>query len=159
MSTDIKKAKLLASDDLKEVGNIALEGQKVPQKAKRLQNVLLAAIRSGTNPNDFDAILPGLYRFLTQDCYVDKWKPHKITDTLSSGDNTVGDFIAEQYSKQNKAFAAPTAGISDEIWKMMIAYENNRPIRILPEVQPQNRCVLIVMTPSHLFKSLCGKTN
>ena len=107
----------MTSDDLKEVGNIALEGQKLPQKAERLRNVLLAAIRSGTNPNQFDTILPDLYRFLTQDCYVDKWKPHKISDILSSGDNIVGDFIAEQYSKQNKAFAAPTAGISDEIWK------------------------------------------
>jgi hypothetical protein len=55
---DIKKAKLLTSDDLKEVGNIGLEEQNLPQKAKRLRNVLRAALRSGTNPNQFDAILP-----------------------------------------------------------------------------------------------------
>jgi hypothetical protein len=34
--SDVKKAKLLTSDDLKEIGNIALEGQKMPQKAQRL---------------------------------------------------------------------------------------------------------------------------
>jgi hypothetical protein len=40
----------------------------------------------------------------------------------------VGAFTAEQYSNQNKALAALTAGISDDMRKMMIAYENNRPI-------------------------------
>ena len=100
----------------------------MPQKAQRLRNVLLAAIRSGTNLNQFDTILPDLCRSLTQDCYVDKWKPHKISDILSSDDKIVGDFMAEHYSKQTKAFAALIAGVSDEMRKMMIAYENNRPI-------------------------------
>jgi hypothetical protein len=34
--SDVKKAKLLTSDDIKEIGNIVLEGQKMPQKAERL---------------------------------------------------------------------------------------------------------------------------
>ena len=125
---DIKKSKLLTSDDLKEIGNIALEGQKMPQKAERLRDVLMTALRSGTNPNQFDSILPDVCRFLSQDCYVDKWKPHTINDIVDTGDKIVGAFTAEQYSNQNKSFAALIAGISDDMRKMMIAYENNRPI-------------------------------
>jgi hypothetical protein len=60
LSLTLRKQNFLTSDDLKEVGNIALEGQKMPQKAERLRNVILAALRSGTNPNQFDAILPDL---------------------------------------------------------------------------------------------------
>jgi hypothetical protein len=37
--SDVKKAKLLTSEDLKEIGSIALEGQKMPQKAERLRDV------------------------------------------------------------------------------------------------------------------------
>jgi hypothetical protein len=65
---------------------------------------------------------------LSQDCYVDKWKPHTIPDIVDTGDKIVGAFTAEQYSNQNKAFAALIAGISDDMRKMMIGYENNRPI-------------------------------
>ena len=126
--SDVKKAKLLTSDDFKEIGNIGLEGQKMPQKAQRLRDVMMAAVRSGTNPNQFDSILPDLFRFLSQDCYVDKWKPHTIPDIVDTGDKIVGAFTAEKYSNQNKAFAALIAGISDDMRKMMIAYENNRPI-------------------------------
>jgi hypothetical protein len=61
---------------------------------------------------------------LSQDCYVDKWKLHTIPDIVDTGDKIVG----EKYSNQNKVFAALIAGISDDMRKMMIAYENNRPI-------------------------------
>jgi hypothetical protein len=104
-----------------------------------LRNILLAALRSGINPNQFGAILPDLYRYLSQDCYVDKWKPHKITDILDTGDQIVGDFKAEQYSKQNKAFAALIAGISDDMSKMTVAYENNRPMTRGPTTTTQMR--------------------
>ena len=128
----------------------------MPQKAERLRDVIMTALRSGTNPNQFDSILPDVCRFLSQDCYVDKWKPHTITDIVDTGDKIVGAFTAEQYSNQNKSFAALIACISDDVRKMMIAYENNRPIT---EVQPQHRCVLIVMTRLHLLKLLYGKMN
>jgi hypothetical protein len=39
---DIKKAKLLTFDDFKEIASIAMEGQKMPHKAERLRNVILA---------------------------------------------------------------------------------------------------------------------
>jgi hypothetical protein len=62
--SDVKKAKLSTSDDIKEIGNIALEGQKMPQKTERLRDVVTTALRSGTNPKHFDSILPDLCRFL-----------------------------------------------------------------------------------------------
>jgi hypothetical protein len=78
--------------------------------------------------NKFVSILPDLCRFLSQDCYVDKWKPHTIPDIVDTGDQIVGAITTEKSSNQNKAFAALIAGISDDMRKMMIAYENNRPI-------------------------------
>ena len=104
----------------------------MPQKAERFRTVILAAMRygSGADPTQFAVILPDLARFLTQDCYVDKWAPHKIDDILvrSSGDNIVGNFTVEQYSKQNKMLAFYIAGLSYGLRQMMIAYTNNRPI-------------------------------
>jgi hypothetical protein len=102
----------------------------MPQKAERLRDVVTTAVRSGTNPNQFDSILPDLHicRFLSQDCYVDKWKPHTIPDIVDTGDKIVAAFTAEKYSNQNKALAALIASISDDMRKMTIAYENNRPI-------------------------------
>ena len=94
---------------------MTISGQKLPKKAKRLRNVVLTTLRSSTNPNQFDAILPDLCRFLSQDCYVDKWKPHTITDIVHTGDKIVGAFTTEQYSNQNKALATLIARISDDI--------------------------------------------
>jgi hypothetical protein len=58
---------------------------------------------------------PDLCRFLSHDCYVDKWKPHTITDIVHTGDKIVGAFTTEQYSNQNKALATLIARISDDI--------------------------------------------